>query len=86
MNRTIKQIPFDIYLAATKADEQGNPLDAQYVETIMVDVWDNGQHQFLTEEASLEIEACRVKALFKRGTKKDLDSLKNIVEYKLKRL
>lgn len=86
MNRPTTKIPFDVYLAATKADETGQPLDSQFVETIQVDVWDNGQHQFLTPESSLEIEACKVKALFKRGTKEDLDSIQNLIKYKLQRI
>jgi hypothetical protein len=79
----IKQVPFDVYLAATKADENGEPLDAQFVETIMIYVYDNGQHQFLTTEAHIEIDACKIKALYKRGTKEDLDTIKNLIEYKL---
>ena len=86
MNRSIRKVPFDIYLPATKADETGRPLDAQFVETIQVDVWDNGQHQFLTPESCLEIEACKVKALFKRGTKEDLDNILNLVQHTLQRI
>ncbi len=86
MNRSIRKVPFDIYLPATKADETGQPLDAQFVETIQIDVWDDGDHQFLTPESCLEIEACKVKALFKRGTKEDLDNILNLVQYTLQRI
>lgn len=86
MNHPTTKIPFDVYLPATKADETGKPLDAQFLETIQVDVWGNGQHQFLTPESSLEIEACKVKAFYKRGTKEDLDRIKNLIEYKLQRI
>ena len=65
---TIK-VPFDVYLPATKVDEHGNALDAKFIETIIIDVYYDGQHQFITPEAHLEIESCRIKALYKRGAK-----------------
>lgn len=78
---TIK-VPFDVYLPATKADEQGNPLDAEFIETIMIDVYDNGQHQFIAPDSHMEIEACKIKALYKRGSKEDLDMILNLIQYR----
>lgn len=77
---------FDIYLPATKCDENGNALDSEYVESIIIDVIDNGQHEFITEESSIEIEACRIKAMSKRGLKRDWEAIKRLAEYKLERI
>lgn len=77
----LKKVPFDIYLAATTYDPVTGEHDAEYIETIQVDVY--GEEQFLTVESSIEIEATRVKAMFKRGTKDDLISLKKLIEHRL---
>lgn len=86
MKHPVKIVPFDIFLPATICDDQGNPLDAQFVETIKIEVYGSGDFEFITPESSEEIEACKIKALYKRGTKNDLDSIKKIIEYKLERI
>ena len=85
-NLPFKKKSFDIYLPATKCDEQGNPLDSEYIESIMIDVIDNGQHEFVTTESSEEIEACKIKAMVKRGLKRDWEAIKKLAEYKLERI
>jgi len=80
----IKKVPFDIYLPATKFDKQGYPLDAEFVQTIMIDVHDNGQDLFLTPEAHTEIDSYRIAALYKRGKKQDLDNIRNLIQYREK--
>ena len=56
--------PFDVYLPAKKACPQtGKALDAVFVKTIMVDVYDNFGHQMLTESAHLQIDKEKILAI-----------------------
>jgi hypothetical protein len=65
MSKRIK-VPFEVRLAATACDPvSGEPLDSQFVETVQIEVIDNGQHQFLTEEAHLIIDKSRIQGYFK---------------------
>jgi len=49
--------PFDVYLPATKVDPNtGLAIDAKYLKTIMVDVYDNFGYQMLTEQAHIDID------------------------------
>jgi len=63
MKRKIYKAPFDVYLPAKKACPQtGKALDAVFVKTIMVDVYDNFGHQMLTESAHLQIDKEKILA------------------------
>lgn len=57
------KVPFDVYLPATKfCKETGLPLNAKFIKTIEVDVYDNFGYQMLTPESSETIERERTLA------------------------
>ena len=57
MKAKIYKAPFDVHLPVRKACPQtGKALDAVFIKTIMVDVYDNFGHQMLTESAHLQID------------------------------
>lgn len=57
------KVPFDVYLPATEFCKQtGQPLNAKFIKTIQVDVYDNFGYQMLTPESSNEIERERMLA------------------------
>ena len=57
------KVPFDVYLPATKfCKETGLPMNAKFIKTIEVDVYDNFGHQMLTPESSEKIEQERILA------------------------
>lgn len=59
-------MPFDVYLPATKADPvTGAPLDAKFVETVEIPVYERFEEDFLAPEAHLIIEGSKLHAMFK---------------------
>lgn len=62
----VRKVPFRVYLPATKADPKtGQPLDARFVETVEIPVYENFNDDFLTPEAHLIIEGSKLRGLFK---------------------
>ena len=56
--------PFKIYLPATKFDKKtGEPLDAEHIATIDVDVYDNFGVQMMTEQGHRDIERVKIEFL-----------------------
>lgn len=57
------KVPFDVYLPATKfCKETGLPMNAKFVKTINIDVYDNFGHQMLTEQAHIDIDREKILA------------------------
>ena len=57
------KVPFDVYLPATKfCKETGLPMNAKFVKTINIDVYDNFEHQMLTEQAHIDIDREKILA------------------------
>tara|TARA_R110002074_G_scaffold51396_2_gene130026 strand:+ start:30114 stop:30326 length:213 start_codon:yes stop_codon:yes gene_type:complete len=55
---------FKIYLPATKCDEKtGKPLNAEYIATIEIDVYDKFGMQMMTEQSHLVIERFKMNYL-----------------------
>lgn len=70
----IRYVPFLVYLPATKADPKtGQPLDAEFVETVEIPVYENYDADFLTPYAHLIIEGSMLRALFKKMFKEESD-------------
>ncbi len=79
MKTVRKTVPFNVFIPALP------PLTlksrAEFVETIQVEVDDNGQHQFLTTSASIQINASRVKALYIRNGDGDFEAIRRLLNY-----
>ncbi len=57
------KVPFDVYLPATEfCKETGQPLNAKFIKTIQVDVYDNFGYQMLTEQAHIDIDREKILA------------------------
>jgi hypothetical protein len=65
--------PFEVYLPATSfCKKTGRPENAQYIKTIMIDVYDNFGYQMLTEQAHIDIDRERILAYFAELIKDDM--------------
>jgi hypothetical protein len=67
------KVPFDVYLPATKfCKKTGQTLNAKFVKTINIDVYDNFGYQMLTEQAHIDIDRERILAYFTELIKDDV--------------
>lgn len=61
------KVPFDVYLPATKADPNtGLAIDAVFLKTIEIDVYDNFGYQMLTEQAHIDIDREKILGMVAR--------------------
>ena len=63
-NMKTKEVPFRIYLPATKCDDEGKPIDHEYVGTLLIKV--AGEHSFVSLESHLEINMQKINFINKR--------------------
>ena len=56
---------FEVYIPATSfCKTTGNPENAKYIKTIMIDVYDDFGYQLLTPQAHIDIDRERILAYF----------------------